>query len=99
MLLLKVFILGIKYCNPANENICLLYTSRAMSEMSKCFIHVLFSLPGLLWNLSSVDNLKPDLLKTALPVLMERVILPYTNGCDQTESEAEAFFHTTGCVR
>lgn len=68
-------------------------------EMSKCFIHVLISLLGLLWNLSSLDSLKPDLLKIALPVLMERVILPYTNGCDQTETEAEAFFHTTGCVR
>lgn len=68
-------------------------------EMSKCLIHVLISLLGLLWNLSSLDTLKPDLLKIALPVLMERVILPYTNGCDQTETEAEAFFHTTGCVR
>uniref|UniRef100_H3BXI4 Plakophilin 1b n=1 Tax=Tetraodon nigroviridis TaxID=99883 RepID=H3BXI4_TETNG len=56
-------------------------------------------LTGLLWNLSSLDTLKPDLLKIALPVLMERVILPYTNGCDQTETEAEAFFHATGCVR
>lgn len=70
-----------------------------LSEMSQCLIHVWNSLPGLLWNLSSLDSLKPDLLQTALPVLMERVILPYTNGCDQAESEAEAFFHTTGCVR
>lgn len=67
--------------------------------MSKCLIRVLISLPGLLWNLSSLDTLKPDLLKIALPVLVERVILPYTNGSDQTEAEAEAFFHTTGCLR
>ncbi|XP_051269679.1 plakophilin-1 isoform X1 [Dicentrarchus labrax] len=56
-------------------------------------------LTGLLWNLSSVDSLKPDLLKSALPVLMERVILPYTTGSDQTNSDPEAFFHTTGCLR
>lgn len=67
--------------------------------MSQCFIGVLISLPGLLWNLSSLDTLKPDLLKNALPVLMDRVILTYTNGCDQAETEAEAFFHTTGCLR
>ncbi|XP_035517096.1 plakophilin-1-like isoform X2 [Morone saxatilis] len=56
-------------------------------------------LTGLLWNLSSVDSLKPDLLKSALPVLMERVILPYTTGPDRTNSDPEAFFHTTGCLR
>lgn len=70
-----------------------------LSGTSEGVIHVLICLPGLLWNLSSLDTLKPDLLKIALPVLMERVILPYTNGCDQTETEAEAFFHATGCVR
>ncbi|XP_029287845.1 plakophilin-1 isoform X2 [Cottoperca gobio] len=59
-------------------------------------------LTGLLWNLSSVDSLKPDLLKSALPVLMERVILPYTTGPDRTNSstqDAEVFFNTTGCLR
>ncbi|KAM9859444.1 plakophilin-1-like [Aulostomus maculatus] len=59
-------------------------------------------LTGLLWNLSSADSLKPDLLKTALPVLMERVILPYTTGPDRTTSnqqDAEVFFHATGCLR
>ncbi|XP_073324959.1 plakophilin-1-like [Pagrus major] len=56
-------------------------------------------LTGLLWNLSSADTLKPDLLKTALPVLMERVILPHTTGPDWTNGDPEAFFHTTGCLR
>lgn len=61
---------------------------------------VSFCLPGLLWNLSSVDSLKPDLLKSALPVLMERVILPYTTGPDRTDSrDHEVFYHTTGCLR
>ncbi|KAM3877760.1 plakophilin-1-like [Diretmus argenteus] len=59
-------------------------------------------LTGLLWNLSSVDNLKPDLLKSALPALMERVILPYTTGPDRTISsnlDPEVFFNVTGCLR
>lgn len=56
-------------------------------------------LTGLLWNLSSVDSLKPELLKCALPVLMERVILPYTTGSDQSENDAETFCNTTGCLR
>uniref|UniRef100_A0A3B5MPE9 Plakophilin 1b n=1 Tax=Xiphophorus couchianus TaxID=32473 RepID=A0A3B5MPE9_9TELE len=55
-------------------------------------------LTGLLWNLSSVDNLKSDLLKNALPVLMERVILPYTTGSRDTVS-AEVFCHATACLR
>nr|XP_019952033.1 PREDICTED: plakophilin-1-like [Paralichthys olivaceus] len=59
-------------------------------------------LTGLLWNLSSADELKPDLLKSALPVLMERVILPYTTGPDRTNSgtqDPEVFYHATGCLR
>ncbi|XP_068598772.1 plakophilin-1-like [Brachionichthys hirsutus] len=56
-------------------------------------------LTGLLWNVSSIDSLKPDLLKSALPVLMERVVLPYTAGPDRNVSDAEVFFHTTGCLR
>ncbi|XP_035488839.1 plakophilin-1 isoform X1 [Scophthalmus maximus] len=59
-------------------------------------------LTGLLWNLSSANELKPDLLKSALPVLMERVILPYTTGPDRTDSNSqdpEILFHATGCLR
>lgn len=56
-------------------------------------------LTGLLWNLSSVDSLKPDLLKSALPVLMERVILPYTTGPQRADTDPEAFYHATGCLR
>ncbi|XP_053295259.1 plakophilin-1 [Pleuronectes platessa] len=59
-------------------------------------------LTGLLWNLSSADELKPDLLKSALPVLMERVILPYTTSPDRTTSnnqDPEVFYHATGCLR
>ncbi|XP_014847888.1 PREDICTED: plakophilin-1-like [Poecilia mexicana] len=55
-------------------------------------------LTGLLWNLSSADNLKSDLMKNALPVLMDRVILPYTKGSRDTVS-ADAFCYATGCLR
>ncbi|TNN76418.1 Plakophilin-1 [Liparis tanakae] len=56
-------------------------------------------LTGLLWNLSSADGLKPDLLKSALPVLMESAILPYTTGPDRTDGSSrdpEVFFNATG---
>lgn len=56
-------------------------------------------LTGLLWNLSSTDNLKPDLLKSALPVLMERVILPCTTGPDRANQDPELLFNATGCLR
>ncbi|XP_056242566.1 plakophilin-1 [Seriola aureovittata] len=56
-------------------------------------------LTGLLWNLSSTDDLKPDLLKSALPVLMERVILPYTTGPNRANQDPELFFNATGCLR
>ncbi|XP_029358745.1 plakophilin-1-like [Echeneis naucrates] len=56
-------------------------------------------LTGLLWNLSSSDNLKPDLLKSALPSLMENVILPYTTGPNRAKHDPELFFNATGCLR
>ncbi|XP_077458476.1 plakophilin-1-like [Stigmatopora argus] len=59
-------------------------------------------LTGLLWNLSSADSLKTDLLKNSLPVLMERIILPYVSGPERgsaSRPDHEAFFHATGCLR
>ncbi|MEQ2208864.1 hypothetical protein XENOCAPTIV_017839, partial [Xenoophorus captivus] len=56
-------------------------------------------LTGLLWNLSCADNLKPDLLKNALSVLTERVILPYTTSPSNTVKDPVVFFHATGCLR
>ncbi|KAM4582464.1 plakophilin-1 [Fundulus diaphanus] len=56
-------------------------------------------LTGLLWNLSSADNLKPDLLKNALSVLMERVIVPHTTDHSKTEKDPELLLHATGCLR
>lgn len=58
--------------------------------------------PGLLWNLSSADNLKPDLLRTALPVLTEKVIEPFSASTDDnanTSLAPEVFYNATACLR
>lgn len=59
--------------------------------------------PGLLWNLSSTDELKEELIADALPVLADRVIIPFS-GCDGTSMsrdtvDPEVFFNATGCLR
>ncbi|XP_028260809.1 plakophilin-1 isoform X2 [Parambassis ranga] len=58
-------------------------------------------LTGLLWNLSSADSMKSELLKSALPVLTEHVILPYTTGPNRAsgDSKDDVFLHATGCLR
>ncbi|KAJ3602958.1 hypothetical protein NHX12_030702 [Muraenolepis orangiensis] len=59
-------------------------------------------LTGLLWNMSSVESLRPDLVKTAVPALMEKVVVPYTTGPDRTsngKADPEVFYHATGCMR
>ncbi|XP_057702704.1 plakophilin-1 [Corythoichthys intestinalis] len=59
-------------------------------------------LTGLLWNLSSANSLKTDLLKSTLPVLMEHVILPYTTSLERgspSGPDHEAFLHATSCLR
>ncbi|XP_010897554.1 plakophilin-1 [Esox lucius] len=57
-------------------------------------------LTGLLWNLSSADSLKPELVRCALPVLMDTVIVPYTAGMGETSNQdPELFYHATACLR
>ncbi|XP_048054502.1 plakophilin-1 isoform X3 [Megalobrama amblycephala] len=59
-------------------------------------------LTGLLWNLSSADNLKPDLLRTALPALTEKVIEPFSASTDDnanTSQAPEVFYNATACLR
>ncbi|XP_024239308.1 plakophilin-1 [Oncorhynchus tshawytscha] len=58
-------------------------------------------LTGLLWNLSSADSLKPELVRSALPVLTETVVVPYTGGVDETNKnlDPEVFYHATACLR
>ncbi|XP_056094225.1 plakophilin-1 [Rhinichthys klamathensis goyatoka] len=59
-------------------------------------------LTGLLWNLSSADELKPELIKNAMPLLTESIVVPYSlwtdiNTCKHIDPEV--FYNTTGCFR
>ncbi|XP_056607416.1 plakophilin-1 [Triplophysa dalaica] len=56
-------------------------------------------LTGLLWNLSSADQIKPDLLRTTLPVLTEKVLEPYSSSTDTTTVSPEVLLNTTACLR
>ncbi|XP_029007815.1 plakophilin-1-like [Betta splendens] len=85
---------AVHQCNGITEAAALLRDTDSVETQKQ--------LTGLLWNLSSAENLKPDLLKSALPVLMERVIQPFTTGSEQTSGvgrDPDAFFHATGCLR
>ncbi|MEQ2283024.1 hypothetical protein AMECASPLE_006850 [Ameca splendens] len=59
-------------------------------------------LTGLLWNLSSADDSKRELIQTALPCLTTNVVVPFTswseNG-DETLVDPTVFHHATGCLR
>ncbi|MEQ2248642.1 hypothetical protein ILYODFUR_021020 [Ilyodon furcidens] len=59
-------------------------------------------LTGLLWNLSSADDSKRELIQTALPFLTKNVVVPFTscseNG-DYTHVDPTVFHHATGCLR
>ncbi|XP_023685427.1 plakophilin-1-like isoform X1 [Paramormyrops kingsleyae] len=59
-------------------------------------------LTGLLWNLSSSDDLKSDLIQTAMPVLTDTVVVPYAGMSEQNTSDnmdPEIFYNTTACLR
>ena len=64
----------------------------------------LFCCSGILWNLSSKDNLKEKLAKETLPELTEKILVPLCGTADgdsiqHTASEADIFYNTTGCLR
>lgn len=57
---------------------------------------------GLLWNLSSADELKGELIATALPALTENVLVPFTSWSDCTATNnihPDVFYNATGCLR
>ncbi|XP_054464463.1 plakophilin-1 [Anoplopoma fimbria] len=57
---------------------------------------------GLLWNLSSADELKGELIATALPALTENVVLPFTcwsDECANNNIHPDVFHSATGCLR
>ncbi|CAJ1056523.1 plakophilin-3a isoform X1 [Xyrichtys novacula] len=63
------------------------------------------NITGILWNLSSKDNLKEKLARETLTDLTEKILIPQSGGGEtdyilqQTPSESEIFFNTTGCLR
>ncbi|KAK1802204.1 hypothetical protein P4O66_021869, partial [Electrophorus voltai] len=62
------------------------------------------NITGILWNLSSKDSLKEKLARESLLELTERVLLPLSGGeesavIQQSPSEADIFYNTTGCLR
>ncbi|KAF0036242.1 hypothetical protein F2P81_011554 [Scophthalmus maximus] len=57
---------------------------------------------GLLWNLSSSDELKEELTATALPALTENVVVPFTCWSDNSTNNnihPDVFYNSTGCLR
>ncbi|KAK9515289.1 hypothetical protein VZT92_025948 [Zoarces viviparus] len=57
---------------------------------------------GLLWNLSSADALKEELIATALPALTENVVVPFTcwsDSCANNNIHPDVFYSATGCLR
>lgn len=59
-----------------------------------------FFLKGLLWNLSSAEELKNELISTALIALTKNVVVPYSIPKDDPECvDPEVFYFATGCLR
>ncbi|XP_027882909.1 plakophilin-1 [Xiphophorus couchianus] len=57
-------------------------------------------LAGLLWNLSSAEVLKNELISTALIALTKNVVVPYSIPKDDPECvDPEVFYFATGCLR
>ncbi|XP_034445279.1 plakophilin-1 [Hippoglossus hippoglossus] len=57
---------------------------------------------GLLWNMSSTDELKGELTATALPALTENVVVPFTCWSDNSANNnihPDVFCNATGCLR
>ncbi|XP_071332427.1 plakophilin-1 [Trachinotus anak] len=57
---------------------------------------------GLLWNLSSSDELKEELSMTALPALTENVVVPFNGWSDNSTNNnihPDVFYNATGCLR
>ncbi len=89
------------------SNSYLFHTTRshALFLIFFIFFSSLRSFPvGILWNLSSKDNLKERLARETLPELTEKILIPLSGLRDKDfielkPSESDIFFNTTGCLR
>uniref|UniRef100_W5MUG2 Plakophilin-1 n=1 Tax=Lepisosteus oculatus TaxID=7918 RepID=W5MUG2_LEPOC len=87
--------LEVKRCSGITEAVRLLRDTDCTETQKQ--------LTGLLWNLSSADELKPELIKTALPVLTENIVVPFAGSAEQMTSvnsnmDPEMFYNATGCL-
>ncbi|KAM9410662.1 plakophilin-3-like [Pholidichthys leucotaenia] len=57
------------------------------------------TITGVLWNLSSRDNLKEKLSREALPTLTQKVLVPLCRSIPLNPAEKEIYNNTTGCLR
>ncbi|XP_061611036.1 plakophilin-3-like isoform X1 [Phyllopteryx taeniolatus] len=57
------------------------------------------NITGVLWNLSSRDNLKEKLCREALSELSSKVLMPLCASVPLSPSEKDVFHNTTGCLR
>lgn len=81
--------------------------------MSKCQFLFVRIRAGILWNLSSKENLKEKLAKATLPTLAQKIFVPLSKNemgrtahtdsdteiPPESPSETEIFCNATGCVR
>lgn len=73
--------------------------TRLVSILSKPDEELRKTITGVLWNLSSRDNLKEKLSKEALPELTEKVLVPLCSNFPLSPSERDIFYNTSGCLR
>ncbi|KAM6976891.1 plakophilin-1 [Aplochiton taeniatus] len=86
--------LEVQHCGGIGKALLLLRDTDS-SETQK-------QLTGLLWNLSSAEELKSELIATALPVLTESVVTPFTCWSDSSANNnvhPDVFYSATGCLR
>lgn len=79
----------------------LTWSFTVLCQMFVFFAHI-FGNKGLLWNLSSADELKGELIATALPALTESVLVPFTGWSESTATNnihPDVFYNATGCLR
>ncbi|XP_043932481.1 plakophilin-1 [Protopterus annectens] len=86
----------IQKCNGIKEALNIL-GDKSSPELQK-------QITGFMWNLSSHDELKDELINKALPTLTNEVVIPYSrwsedNKVSRNAIDPEVFFNTTGCLR